>query len=181
MNYRMGKSNNFIAFCTETAAPVVEPEGFSEFLTTGDMARLTGSTLRTIRFYEEEGLIRPETRSEGGHRVFMRLELQKLQLILDLREAGASLQDIKDLFALKSTCTSPENASERMSKILAGRIEDLQKKINTLHKLRAELADSVKVIQECGSCEAPQFPLPCKKCEMLNREDLPRAVRLFWR
>ena len=56
------------------------------------MARLSESTLRTVRFYEQEGLIEPERRSACGHRLFSGRELLKLQLALDLREAGLSLQ-----------------------------------------------------------------------------------------
>ena len=47
----------------------------------------------------------------------------KLQLALDLREAGLSLQDIKDLFCLKADCACPEEASKRMSNVLNEQID----------------------------------------------------------
>ena len=43
------------------------------------MARLTGNTLRTVRFYEEAGILRPDRRSAGGHRLFSQHELERLQ------------------------------------------------------------------------------------------------------
>lgn len=149
-------------------------------LTTGDMARLGATTLRTVRFYEEEGLVTPTARSEGGHRMFTAAELNKLQLIGDLREAGLSLHDIKTLFELKSTCTSAEDASAQMSGILERQIDEMQRKILVLRRLREELASAVAVIRECAACHQPTFPLRCKKCEVLERPDLPRAVRLLW-
>jgi DNA-binding transcriptional MerR regulator len=85
---------------TDSQAPVIEQPVCGDLLTTGDMARLSESTLRTVRFYEQEGLIEPERRSACGHRLFSGRELMKLQLALDLREAGLSLQNIKDLFCL---------------------------------------------------------------------------------
>src|SRR5690606_22106615 len=136
--------------------------------------------LRTVRFYEEAGLLEPECRSDGGHRMFREKELLKLQLVLDLREAGLSLQDIKDLFALKNTCTTADEASKQMSDILERQIAEMQKKITKLRRLREELASTVAVISECATCGDPRFPLDCSDCEVLNRVDLPRAVRLLW-
>jgi DNA-binding transcriptional MerR regulator len=144
------------------------------------MARLSGSTLRTVRFYEEAGLLEPNERDEGCHRLFGDRELVKLQLILDLREAGLSLSDIKELFALKNTCSTATDASEKMSAILERQIGEMQKKIAKLRRLREELASTVVVINECRSCSDPRFPLACCDCEVLNRIDLPRAVRLLW-
>jgi len=156
------------------------PVDSTELLSTGDMARLGGTTLRTVRFYEEEGLLSPSCRSEGGHRLFPQPELHKLQLIGDLREAGLSLNDIKALFELKSGCTSPEQASAQMSAILERQIDEMQRKILVLRRLREEFASTVAVIRECGACKDPSFPLRCRDCEVLGRADLPRAVRLLW-
>ncbi len=149
-------------------------------LTTGDMARLGRSTLRTVRFYEEAGLLKV-ARHEGGHRLFSETELHKLRLASDLREAGLSLSDIKTLFELKARCGSAEEASARLADHLAARIDAMQEKIALLRRLREELASTVAVIQECGSCDDQRtFPARCCDCEVLARPDLPRAVRLLW-
>ncbi len=57
----------------------------------GDLARATGNTVRTIRFYEEEGLLMPAVVSGGGHRRYTEDDLERLRLIGDLREIGLSL------------------------------------------------------------------------------------------
>lgn len=149
-------------------------------LTTGDMARLAGSTLRTVRFYEEAGLLKV-SRNEGGHRLFDENELHKLRLASDLRAAGLSLHEIKELFELKNQCGTSSEASTRLADHLAMRIDEMQHKISLLRRLREEFASSVAVIKECGSCDDPRaFPERCCDCEMLARPDLPRAVRLLW-
>jgi DNA-binding transcriptional MerR regulator len=157
-----------------------EVEG-ARLLTTGDMARLSNSTLRTVRFYEQEGLIEPAPRSDGGHRYFAASELRKLQLAVDLREAGLSIQAIKELFALKSDAGTPEEASRRMSGMLEAQIGDMQRKITTLRRLREELASMVSVISECRDCRTESFPARCQECEVLKQPELPRAVRVLWR
>jgi DNA-binding transcriptional MerR regulator len=153
----------------------------SEFLSTGDLARACETTLRTVRFYEEAGLVEPSTRSEGGHRMFEPAQRDKLRLIMDLREAGLSIQEIKDLFALKSRCSTPEEASQRLSATLECRIAEMQRKIVVLRRLREELSSVVSVVRECGSCEhKDEFPKRCGGCDVMEREDLPRAMRLLW-
>lgn len=150
-------------------------------LSTGEMARLAGSTLRTVRFYEEAGLLQP-TRTEGGHRLFGTAELDKLRLASDLREAGLSIGEIRSLFELKGRSGTPDAASAELAAMLAARIDDLQRKIALLRRLREELAATVAVVQECRYCEDPtRFPDECGACEVLARPDLPRAVKLLWR
>jgi DNA-binding transcriptional MerR regulator len=153
----------------------------ADFLSTGDLARACETTVRTVRFYEETGLIEPLSRSDGGHRHFDEAQREKLQLIMDLREAGLSIQDIKDLFALKGSCATPDEASVRMAKTLEGRIVEMQRKIAVLRRLREELASMVTVIRECESCDTKAaFPKSCGDCDVMARPDLPRAMRLLW-
>ncbi len=149
-------------------------------MTTGDLARACETTVRTVRFYEEAGVLCPEMRSEGGHRLFGSEELQKLQLVMDLREAGLSLNDIKALFELKHQCKTPEEASQRLSDALEAQIDEMQRKIATLRRLREELARTIAIIKECQLCDSTEFPKRCGDCDVLNQGDLPRAVRLLW-
>ena len=70
-------------------------------LTTGEMARRSGNTLRTVRFYEEEGILRAVRRTDGGHRLFDEPELERLTLVTDMRSAGLSLDEIKHILEVK--------------------------------------------------------------------------------
>ena len=83
------------AGATETEFSACREAGL---LTTGDMARVTGSTVRTVRFYEEAGLLEASVKTCGGHRMFEQNALARLQFILDMRESGLSLENIKRLF-----------------------------------------------------------------------------------
>jgi len=163
---------------------VAEPDAASEAnavpLTTGDLARECDTTVRTVRFYEEAGVLCPEARSRGGHRQFGSEELEKLRLIMDLREAGLSLNDIRGLFELKKEHGDAEAASAAMSEVLEDRIAEMQRKIAVLRRLREELAATVAIIGECQACDSASFPKQCQRCDVMNRPDLPRAMRLLW-
>jgi len=165
---------------TDSELPTVGQPGYGDLLTTGDMARLSESTLRTVRFYEQEGLIEPARRSSCGHRLFTGRELMKLQLALDLREAGLSVQNIRDLFCLKADCACPEEASKRMSNVLSEQIDTMQQKIAKLRKLREELTAMVSVLTECQSCDEGNFPLTCENCDVMGSPQLPRALQVLW-
>lgn len=150
-------------------------------LTTGDLARACETTVRTVRFYEEAGVLRPENRTEGGHRLFGEEDLEKLQLIMDLREAGMSLNEIREMFQLKHTHATPQEASEAMSGMLEAQIEAMQRKIEVLRRLREELSLTVTMIQDCRACQkAAQFPAACGECDVTTRPGIPRAMRLLW-
>jgi MerR family transcriptional regulator, Zn(II)-responsive regulator of zntA len=149
-------------------------------LSSGDLARACDTTVRTVRFYEEAGLVEPVSRSEGGHRLYAASQVARLQLIIDLREASLSLQDIKDLFDLKRHAATSLEASEQMTVMLHHRIDEMQAKIAILRRLREELAAMVSMIRECGACPGDRFPIGCQGCDVMNRPDLPRAMRLLW-
>ncbi len=68
----------------------------------GDLANRAGVTARTIRYYEELGLIEPEERTEGGFRLYSDAQLRRLKIIQSLKELGFDLERIRDLFLLKT-------------------------------------------------------------------------------
>lgn len=153
----------------------------SEDLTTGDMARLSKTTLRTVRFYEQEGLISSMAREGGCHRKFARSELRKLQMISDLRDAGLSLTDIKALMGLKRRCETPSKAACQMSEALGRCVQELQERIETLARLRSELVSTITTIQRCRDCREPEFPARCSDCDVTNQPDSSRVTRLLWK
>ncbi len=148
--------------------------------TTGDLAKMTQSTVRTVRFYEEAGLISPCERSDGGHRVYRKEELSRLELVLDLREIGLSLQEIKALFELKADSKNQVDASRQICERLQARVDELQEKITKLRKLRSELVATIGILAECSGCTTKSFPQSCSGCDVIEGEDMPRAVRLLW-
>lgn len=71
--------------------------GDTEYLQIDDVASRTGLTKRTIRYYEEIGLLHPPSRTEGGYRLFAEEDVQRLQRIKRLRELmNFSLAEIKE-------------------------------------------------------------------------------------
>jgi DNA-binding transcriptional MerR regulator len=150
------------------------------FLTTGDMARRSGNTLRTVRFYEEEGILRPVRRTDGGHRLFDRRELDRLTLVTDLRAAGLSLDEIKQILAVKQTSGVAGEAARRATDILARRIQELRDKLGVLSRLQEDLSRTTDVMTICVECHDSAFPSRCESCAVMTQPSLPRSMRVLW-
>jgi DNA-binding transcriptional MerR regulator len=69
------------------------------FLTIGELARRTGLTTRTIRFYSDEGLLPPAHRTDAGYRLYDGASLARLELLRTLRELGLGLPDAEAALA----------------------------------------------------------------------------------
>ena len=145
-------------------------KGRSEWLTTGEMARMSRTTLRTVRFYEAEGLIVSRAREDGSHRKFPPSELKKLQIISDLREAGLSLQEIKTLIALKGRCSDRRaRPPGRCPRRFASQVRELERRIETLQRVRDELAAMVEMLRRVPAAAThPDFPTRCRDCELID-------------
>ncbi len=72
-------------------------------MTIGEVARRTGASIRTLRFYDRLGILRVEGRSEANYRLFTDDVLDCVRCINDLKEAGLTLRQIQRLVRLEST------------------------------------------------------------------------------
>ncbi len=80
----------------------------------GEVAERTGLSLRTIRYYEEVGLITPSTRSPGGFRLYSELDIARLELIKRMKPLDFSLEEIRELLTALDRLGSTETpASDR--------------------------------------------------------------------
>ncbi|HST82147.1 MAG TPA: MerR family transcriptional regulator [Kineosporiaceae bacterium] len=66
----------------------------------GEVAERVGLSLRTIRYYEEVGLIAPSARTQGGFRLYIEADVNRLQLVKDMKPLGFSLDEMRDLLGV---------------------------------------------------------------------------------
>ena len=66
----------------------------------GEVAERVGLSLRTIRYYEEVGLIAPSARTQGGFRLYTEADVNRLQLVKDMKPLGFSLDEMRDLLGV---------------------------------------------------------------------------------
>ncbi len=69
----------------------------------GEVAERVGLSLRTVRFYEEQGLLTPAARSEGGFRLYTETQVARLALIKRMKPLGFTVEQMADLLAAHDT------------------------------------------------------------------------------
>ena len=113
----------------------------------GDVAARSGLTVKTIRFYCDEGLIHPASRSDGGFRLFSSDVFEELTFIRTLRALEITLPDVMKILESRRSgiCTCTSLQSTIRSK--AGEIEE---KISALRAMHIELMDLLNDWQDCG-------------------------------
>ena len=146
------------------------------------MARQSSSTVRTVRFYEEAGLIQPVQRTDGGHRLFPKRELHRLRLVSDLRAAGLSLDDIRDLLDAKLGASSRAKAANSVLTRLDEQLGSMRARVTLLQRLLGELQGAQKLLQKCRTCDSQKPPSAgCDGCSILDAVDeLPPAFGVLW-
>jgi len=77
----------------------------------GEVATRTGLSLRTIRHYEEVGLVTPSARSQGGFRLYTEHDVQRLMVIRRMKPLGFTLDQMRDLLAATDRLESGETVS----------------------------------------------------------------------
>jgi MerR family Zn(II)-responsive transcriptional regulator of zntA len=146
-------------------------------LTSGDLARATGETVRTVRFYEEQGLLHPSEVSEGRHRRYDQGGLEQLQLILDLRELGLSIPDIRALLALREGCRTAVDFRRLLAERLPAHVARTRTRIERLRRLESELRQALVSVTDCAA-DPGETPCPCA---VAIRDGAPRIVRVLAR
>ena len=128
----------------------------------GDLASMFGLTVRSIRYYEELGLIQSEDRSEGLHRRYPEKTIVHLQRIAQLKRYGLSLAEIKHFFALASFDRSGEACRELLVRKYGERMEAEERVIREAEARLAELKwhvrqlETVKDFFECPGRLCPE-------------------------
>jgi DNA-binding transcriptional MerR regulator len=104
-----------------------------------ELCEATGLSPRTVRYYEELGLLPDVRRRAGGRRVYGEPELSRLRFIGRLKALGLSLAEIRDLNAVYAIGGSTRAMLERLDEVLAHRLGELDARIAELSGLRDEI------------------------------------------
>lgn len=106
-----------------------------EYWKVGELATLTGLTIRTLRYYDQIELFSPSQYTESGHRLYTKSDLSTLQQILALKQIGLSLDDIKTVIANKEKGFATNIIETQITRIK----RDIQVQQNLLNELESAL------------------------------------------
>ena len=112
------------------------PDGY---MTVGEVAKKVGTTVRTLQYYDKEGLLSPSAESEGGRRLYTDKDLVILHQILSLKSLGFSLDDIKRRLIPLETPSDVAAALTEQADSIREKIEQLTASLTAIEQLKAEV------------------------------------------
>jgi len=119
----------------------------------GELAKITGCNIETIRYYEKIGLLRDPPRNDNGYRIYRQTEEQHLRFVLRGRELGFSIEQLRQLMTLVDGGSYTCAEVRQMTKEHLG---DIRKKISDLQRMEKTLAVTFAA---CDGRAAPECPV----------------------
>ncbi len=113
----------------------------------GEVAERTGLSLRTIRYYEEMGLVQPSSRTTGGFRLYSETDVSRLMLIKRMKPLDFTLEEMREVLGILDSLDAEGEqdqgqAVERLGMYHAAaltRVETLQQQLETAEEFAADL------------------------------------------
>lgn len=115
----------------------------------GELAKLSGIGVETIRFYEREGLLLEPNRRPSGYRLFDVATVERLEYIRRAKDLGFTLGEIKELLELSFAQSNCEHIRQRADI----KITEIESKIQNLQKMKRSLKKIVEHCQQKNSIE----------------------------
>lgn len=110
-----------------------------EITSIGDLAASLGLTTRTIRYWEEVGIIESVQRSDGATRGFTPYYVRRIKFIIKLKELGLTIKEMQDLYVAYGEAKQTERMVPRLVEILDEHIDKIDEKISKLTSLKKEI------------------------------------------
>ena len=114
--------------------------------TIGDLARELEVSTRTIRYYEERGLLSPQRTINTQQRLYTPGDRVRLKLLLRARGLGFRLEDIRELFEIYDATHDERRQGQRLRGMIAERLEQVEAQLRDITDLRDELRDALVAV-----------------------------------
>ena len=119
-----------------------------KYIKIGELAHLAEMSPRTIRYYQEIGLLHPGRRVEGGKRVFTENDLQRLKFIKRLKHLGLTLSEMHELADIYEIHKTNRKVLIRLCELLGNQVKKIDERINNLSRLKEEILNYQKKISQ---------------------------------
>jgi DNA-binding transcriptional MerR regulator len=123
----------------------------------GEVAERVGLSLRTVRYYEEVGLISPSARSDGNFRLYSVADVERLLTVKSMRPLGLSVEEMIELARLLEAAEQATVSTAGLDELVAKITEYARRSDERIDRADAELAAArrlrVRIAESAGRCE----------------------------
>lgn len=141
-----------------------------EGLTRGQLARLAQINPETVRFYEQEGLLTPPSRTAAGYRKFAEAAVDRLEFLKRAKALGFSLGEIRELLAIQDQHADP---CMEVRDVVQNKLKIVRAKKAELEKLEAQLSSALRKCNQALKRQQPKHT--SKACPVLNQMTGPNG------
>ena len=138
--------------------------GQNGLLRIGALARRTGKTVRAIHLYEELGLLRPQTRSSGGFRLYHEHAVDRVRWIDLLHGLGFSLPEMRVVLEKWWNADLGPTAMDELRALFQGKLEETREAKRRHEQLERELMEGLAYMETCRECATPSTVKVCVNC-----------------
>ena len=131
-----------LSSATATSATPDAPKMY----TIGDLARELDVSTRTIRYYEERGLLSPQRTINTQQRLYTPGDRVRLKLLLRARGLGFRLEDIRELFEIYDATHDERRQGQRLRQMIVERLGQVEAQLQDMTDLRDDLRDALAAV-----------------------------------
>jgi MerR family transcriptional regulator, copper efflux regulator len=140
------------------------------------VAKQAGKTKRTLRFYEELGILMPRHRTDSGYRMYGEEVLMQIKWIDKLHEMGFSLPEIQKFLQSFQSIGSGPDLMGVLRDFYQGQLAETKTSILRLQNLASELEESIQYMDVCGQCDTKTAASECKSCDKHSEKVSPVLI-----
>lgn len=145
----------------------------------GAIAERLGTTVRTLRFYEEQGLVHPR-RTPGGTRVYDQEDEARFAALLALARLGFPLETLAGLARIRTASRTGDEASRAVGRSLASMDSELEQRAEAIERQRADIKRAQAFLEGCHGCRRKPERAVCDTCEVSAGLADSGVMRVVW-
>ena len=134
----------------------------------GELAKRTGRTLRTIRYYEQLGLIHHSARTKGGFHLYFPDECTKVHFIKGLQLLGTPLAKIRRLLERRREGDSGARTAPEIIEILGRQLEEIDARVAVYRQMQQAIRQTLGILEVCQECPLKPSKEVCCRCDAVT-------------
>jgi DNA-binding transcriptional MerR regulator len=131
-----------------------------------------------MHLYEELGLLEPDSRSDGGFRLYGQEAIERINWIVKLQAIGFTLAEIQGFISEFQHAHTGRDATNRVRAVFAEKLQSTRDQITQLRAIENDLLEAVEYLDSCDTCTPVYTPSSCGVCDHHGHQP-DRAPRLF--
>jgi DNA-binding transcriptional MerR regulator len=140
---------------------------------------MLGVTPRTVRYYEERGLVTP-ARTDKGTRYYSDFAVQRLEVCVRLAAVGVPIKTLIRLATIRPSSRSGRESSHQLATVFALLREDLRGFLANVRYLLSDLEKTERLVRTCWDCPLRPNRIDCPDCPCENQLDSAFILHLTW-